>query len=42
MLKTAMERRNNFGSDSEVSPCKGVSYTAADQAVKKHLCNANL
>lgn len=36
-----MERRNNFGSDSEVSPCKEVGYTAADQAVKKHLFNAN-
>lgn len=40
--KAAMKRRNHLGYDSEVSPCKGVGYTAADQAVKKHLFNANL
>lgn len=37
-----MERTNHLGSDFEVSPCKGVGYTAADQAVKKHLFNPNL
>lgn len=37
-----MERTNHLGSDSEVSPCTGLGYRAADQAVKKQLFNANL
>lgn len=37
-----MEGTNNLGSDSDISPCKGLGYRAADQAVKKHLFNANL